>query len=135
MVVTASSASSSSKDKAVTRYFNAIDAALAGLDVYLREENSPLYQHELTGRILAGYILRLRHSFEAWRNRVAFAERFRIQQAESGYPVFQNVLDLDTDARNAQSRLAELPDSQTLREEMVDYILLKRKFPSPLKRQ
>ena len=135
MVVTASSASSSSKDKAVTRYFNAIDSALAGLDVYLREENSPLYQHELTGRILAGYILRLRHSFEAWRNRVAFAERFRIQQAESGYPVFQNVLDLDTDARNAQSRLAELPDSQTLREEMVDYILLKRKFPSPLKRQ
>ncbi len=127
-------AETKSKSETVARYFEAIDSALYGLDVYLREEDSPLYQHELTGKILAGYILRLRHSFEAWSNRVAFAERFRINQAESGYPVFQNVLDLDEDAKNAERRLAEMPDGAELRQEMIDYILLKKKFPAPMKK-
>ena len=120
-----------SSSDTVGRYFAAIDAALIGLDVYLREEESPLYQHELVGRILAGYILRLRHSFDAWENRVAFAQKFKISQAESGYPVFQNVLDLDIDAKAAEQRLAEMPENEELRQEMVDYILLKKKFPLP----
>lgn len=115
-------------------YFETIDAALAGLDLYLRDVGSPFYKHELTGSILAGYILRLRHSFEAWRNRVAFAEKFRISQAESGYPVFQNVLDLDLDAKNAEQRLAELPEADALKQDMIDYILRKRKFPTSIQR-
>ena len=125
---------SKSRPNAVKHYFTAIDAALAGLDVYLREEDSPLYKHELTGKILAGYILRLRHSFEAWRNRIAFAERFRINQAESGYPVFQIVLDLDSDAKDAERRLTQMPDGAALRQEMVDYILLKKQFPAASQR-
>lgn len=116
-------------DETVARYFETIDAALAGLDVYLREENSPLYRHEMTGRILAGYILRLRHSFEAWRNRLAFAERFRISRAESGYPIFQNVLDLENDRLQASKRLAELPSANVLKEDMIDVILARRRFP------
>lgn len=118
----------------VARYFDTIDSALYALDIYLREESSPLYKHEMTGRVLAGYILRLRHSFEAWKNRVAFAERFAISQAESGYPTFQNVLDLDVDARSADARLAKMTDGQTLRQEMIDYILLKKKFPTALQK-
>lgn len=118
----------------VTRYFNAIDAALSGLDIYLREEDSPLYKHEMTGRILSGYILRLRHSFEAWQNRVAFADKFRINQAESGYPVFKNVLDLSNDASGANDRLAQIPSGELLRDDMVDYILLKKKFPASVQK-
>lgn len=122
------------KQQSVLRYFNAIDSAMDGLSVYLREENSPLYNHELTGRILSGYIDRLTHSFEAWQNRVAYADRFRINQAESGYPLFQNVMDLDSDARTAEKQLAEMPSADELRQEMIDYILLKKKFPTPMKR-
>jgi len=102
----------------IARYFEAIDAALSGLDIYLREEDSPLYKHQMTGRILSGYILRLRHSFEAWQNRVAFADKFRINQAESGYPVFKNVLDLTNDASGAKDRLAQIPDGEILREDI-----------------
>ncbi len=123
------------KSDKIGRYFRAIDSALEGLDVFLRDEqDSPLYHHEMTGRILSDYIERLRHSFDAWENRVAFAERFRISQAESGYPVFQNVMDLDADAKGAKSRLAEIPEADVLRQDMVDYILLKKKFPAPIKK-
>ena len=117
----------------IGRYFRTVDAALDGLDAYLADEESPLYRHELTGSILAPYIERLRHSYDAWENRVAFAERFRINRGESGYPLYQHVLDLERDAKTAEKRIAEMPDSQTLREEMVDYILLKKKFPKPMK--
>lgn len=124
----------SSKTNAVDRYFQAIEAGLHGLDVYLREDNSPLYQHELIGKILTGYIERLDHSFSAWRNRVAFAEKFRINQAESGYPVFSHVMDLDKDARTAAKQLAELPSADALRDDMVDFILQKKKYPAPMVR-
>ncbi len=117
----------------IGRYFRTVDSALDGLDAYLADAESPLYHHELTGSILAPYIERLRHSYNAWENRVAFADRFRINRGESGYPLYQHVLDLERDAKTAEKRLAEMPDAQSLREEMVDYILLKKKFPTPMK--
>ncbi len=131
---TAESTLNHSSADASRRYFDAIESALDGLDVYLREDDSPLYHHQLTGKVLTEYIGRLQHSFDAWRNRVSFAKRFRINQAESGYPLFQNVLDLDTDARTAGAQLAKMPSSDELRQEMIDYILLKKKFPEPMQK-
>ncbi len=123
-----------SQPDTVGRYFRAIDAALDGLDTYLREDDSPLYNHGLIGSVLTGYIDRLNHSFRAWENRISFAERFRINQAESGYPLYRNVLDLDNDAKTAGKQLAEMPPADTLRQDMVDYILLKKKFPGALQK-
>ncbi len=121
------------KTNRVGQYFRAIDAALDGLDVYLGDEaDSPLYRHEMTGRILTEYVERLRHSFEAWENRVGFADRFQINQAESGYPLFKNVLELDNDSKSVEPQLAELPSADELRQEMIDYILIKKKFPTSL---
>lgn len=122
------------KPDVVDQYFRAIDAALDGLGVYLREDNSPLYRHELIGKVLCGYIERLNHSYNAWENRIAFAEKFRINQAESGYPMFRNVMDLDSDAKTARQQLAELPSADTLRQDMIDYILMKKKYPEPMKK-
>jgi hypothetical protein len=128
-------ATEKNKPSVVEMYFRAIDAALEGLAVYLREDESPLYHHELVGKILCGYLDRLSHSFNAWENRVAYAERFSISQAESGYPMFRNVLDLDSDARTAKRQLAELPSADALREDMIDYILTKKKYPAPMKNE
>ncbi|MEM8749865.1 MAG: hypothetical protein AAGF28_06155 [Pseudomonadota bacterium] len=114
---------------ATSRYFRAINAALGGLDTYLGDDDSPFYGHELTGRLLTGYIDKLRHSFDAWENRVAFAERFTINRAESGYPTFQNVLDLANDSKTAERALSEMPSTDDLRQEMIDFILLKKRFP------
>jgi hypothetical protein len=116
------------------RYFDAIQAALAGLDIFLRDRRSPLYGHELVGRIVTEYITRLENSFSCWRNRVGFMDSFRIGRADSGFPVFQNVLELENDRRTAEKRLAAIPEPDALRAEMADFILRHRAFPRDLQR-
>ncbi|MCB1385324.1 MAG: hypothetical protein KDJ80_05235 [Nitratireductor sp.] len=118
----------------VRKYFDAVDAALDGLDTYLSEETSPLYQHDLVGATVAEYLARLRGSFDSWQHRLAFADKFRVSQSESGFPAFQNVLDLEIDRREAKQRLAAMQDEETLRKEMVDFILTKKAMPEPLLR-
>ncbi len=116
----------------VKRYFGAMSKAFDGLDIFLREEDSPLYRHHLIGGIVVEYLERLRSSFSAWENQLAFSKRFRISQAESGFPAYQHVLALDNDRKGASQSLSEIPDEVTLREEMVDFILRKKKFPLAL---
>lgn len=116
------------------RYFSAIAAALEGLDIFLRDDRSPLYRHDLVARVMAEYIARLENSFSSWRNRLGFMESFRISRAESGYPVFQNVLELENDRRSADKRLAAIPEPAVLRDEMADFILRRRAMPEALRR-
>lgn len=119
---------------AVTRYFEALGRALDGLDTYLNDDESPLYKHELLGAVVTEYLGRLRGSLRSWQDRVAFADKFKISQAESGFPVFQNVLELENDRRDAKKRLAAMPDEAMIRKEMVDFILSKKAFPDALQR-
>ncbi len=116
----------------VGRYFSAIDRALTGLETFLREDDSPLYKHDVIGAIVEEYLLRLRYSYQSWENRIAFADRFQISQAESGFPTFQNVLELENDKKEAGKRLKALPAEDTIRQEMVDFILKKKQFPTAL---
>ncbi len=116
----------------VDRYFRAIEAAFDGLDIYLDEEDSPLFQHGVVGAVVAEYLQRLRGSFNSWEHRLSFADKFRVSQTESGFPAYQNVLDLENDRRDAKSRLAELPLGDEIRKDMVDYILRKQAFPTAL---
>ncbi len=119
---------------AAQRYFSAITAALEGLDIFLRDDRSPLYRHDLVAKVMSEYIVRLEHSFSCWRNRLGFMETFRISRAESGYPVFQNVLELENDRRTAEKRLAAIPEPDVLRAEMADFILRRRAMPEALRK-
>lgn len=121
-------------DTPAARYFDAIAAALAGLDIFLRDDSSPLYRHDVIAQVVAEYIVRLEHSFGAWRNRLGFMESFRISRAESGFPVFQNVLELENDRRTAEQRLTAIPSPEALRAEMADFILRHKEFPTALQR-
>ncbi|MET0598692.1 MAG: hypothetical protein ABWZ57_12600 [Mesorhizobium sp.] len=116
------------------RYFAAIAAALEGLNIFMRDDRSPLYRHDLVAKIVSGYIGRLERSFSSWRNRLGFMERFKISRADSGFPVFQNVLELENDRRQAPERLANIPEPDTLRAEMADFILRHKEFPAALQR-
>src|SRR5690606_7211924 len=93
-----------------------------------------MYRHDLVARVMAEYIVRLENSFASWRNRLGFMDSFRISRAESGYPVFQNVLELENDKRNADKRLAAIPEPAVLRAEMADFILRHRAMPDSLRR-
>ena len=121
-------------DDPATRYFDAIAAALKGLEVFMRDDSSPLYRHGIVAKIVAEYIARLENSFECWRNRLGFMETFRISRAESGFPVFQNVLELENDKRTAKQRLASLPVAGEIRAEMADFILRRKAFPEALQK-
>jgi hypothetical protein len=116
------------------RYFESMSAALAGLNVFLRDDRSPLYRHGLVAQVVTEYIARLETSFSCWRNRLGFSDRFRISRAESGFPVFQHVLELESDRRTAEARLAAIPAAEALRMEMVDFILRHKAHPAGLQR-
>jgi len=116
-------------------YFRSMHAALKGLRVYLADENSPLYAHGLVGQVIIPYVDRLEATFSAWGNRVGFIERFRISRADSGFPTFQNVLTLENDRATADERLAAIPDVDTLKAEMADFILRHKDFPGTLQEQ
>ena len=119
-------------DTPAERYFTAIHAALGGLDTFLRDDASPLYRHGIVAEVLVEYLARLEASFSCWRNRLGFADRFRISRAESGYPVFQNVLELENDKAKAAERLAAIPQGDELRAEMADFILRHKAMPTAL---
>jgi hypothetical protein len=120
---------------AAEQYFSTIASALAGLEVFMRDDRSPLYRHGIVARIVAAYIGRLERSFSCWRNRLGFADSFKISRAESGFPVFQNLLELENDRRQANQRLAAIPDPDELRNEMADFILRHKEFPAALQKQ
>ncbi|PDQ22067.1 hypothetical protein CN311_05500 [Mesorhizobium sanjuanii] len=122
------------ENEAAARYFSAITAALSGLEVFMRDDRSPLYRHGIVARIVAEYIARLDKSFSCWRNRLGFMDTFRISRAESGFPVFQNLLELENDRRQADARLANIPLAGELREEMADFILRHKEFPAALQK-
>lgn len=116
------------------RYFEAICRALDGLDTFLGEDDSPLYKHDVIGAIVEEYLARMRGSLSGWADRVSFADKFRISRAESGFPAFRNVLELENDRKEAAERLAAMAGADTLRQEMVDYILTKKAFPAKLQK-
>lgn len=120
-------------DSPVGQYFRSIEAALDGLEIYLASVEPTTSQAGIA--VMAGYIERLKNSFACWRNRIGFIDQFRISRAESGFPIFQNVLELENDRAGAEKRLAALPGGQALRSEMVDFILRQKAFPETLQAQ
>jgi len=121
-------------NEAAAQYFSAIGAALRGLEIFMRDDRSPLYRHGIVAKVVAEYIARLETSFACWRNRLGFMESFRISRAESGFPVFQNLLELENDRRQAEQRLANIPAPDELRSEMADFILRHKEFPAALQK-
>lgn len=122
------------QNDAAAQYFAAIEAALRGLEIFMRDDRSPLYRHGIVARIVAEYIARLETSFACWKNRLGFMDSFRISRAESGFPVFQNLLELENDRRQAGERLVNIPAPEELRGEMADFILRRKEFPAALQR-
>ncbi len=55
---------------------------------------------------------------------------FRGRKAD--FRSIQNLLELENDRREAKKRLAAMPDEDTIRKEMVDFILTKKAVPTAL---
>ncbi len=113
----------------VQRYFQSMNFALDGLRVFLSDSSSPLYGHELVGKTIEPYLSKLTTTFSCWEHRLALKSKFRIDQAESGFPVFQNLLELEADRKDADRELAKLRDPALIKKEMIDHIFRRKGFP------
>lgn len=116
---------------AVSQYFLRMAAALTALERLAGGEPGAV-PGEAMATVVVPHLRRLRASFSAWESRIGFMDQFRIARAESGFPVFQNVLELENDRGTASERLAAIPDTAALRAEMADFILRNRAFPGAL---
>lgn len=121
-------------EQAARQYFQSLKAAISGYVAYL-EGREAAVARLLPVQALAPYAERLMTSLDCWENRLGFIERFRISRAESGYPAFQNILELENDRKGAPSRLAQIPKPDDLRRAMVDFILRNKAFPTDLQAQ
>jgi hypothetical protein len=116
------------------RYFQAIGSALDGLNAFLRARQATPQRDDVLAGVITEYIARLENSFACWQNKLAFVDTFKISRAESGFPVFQNVLELENDNRTAAERLITIPLAKQLRADMADFILRKKEFPAALQK-
>lgn len=117
---------------AVSDYFARMKAALTGLEQLAARASAGGPGDIMAAAVVAPYLRRLKASFGAWESRIGFMEQFRISRAESGFPVFQTVLELENDRATAKDRLSTIPPVKALREEMADFILRNRAFPEAL---
>ncbi len=88
------------------------------------------------------YLDRLRTSFAALSARYRrvqaggdVAAGLTIDRSDSGYPVFQEILQLGVDLGEAQQTLTTLPTRRVLKAQMLDHLLTRRTLPRTLQSQ
>jgi len=121
------------ENDAAARYFSAITAALSGLEVFMaRRPLAALPARHPSPRSLPntspGSTSPSPAGATGWASwtRSAFARRER-------FPGVQNLLELENDRRQADSRLANIRRGR-MREEMADFILRHKEFPEALQK-
>lgn len=118
-------------------YFRIIGRALGALDEILTEElpgpwgNRP---NRIINSVALDHLGRLQRNFKAWDMRRMFTDTFQVDAMESGFPVFRNVMDLERTKTRIDERIAEVPDTGTIRREMLDLILKFKQHPGPLQK-
>ncbi|MCU0830305.1 MAG: hypothetical protein MUC58_02095 [Rhizobiaceae bacterium] len=115
------------------RYLKALRSALSGTAVFFSTPQPRLEGHDLNAEAVTPLLTRLGNALAAFENRLAFSASFRVAQADSGFPAFQHILELQNDRARAAGRLGQLPDAQALRAEMANHILTRKTFPTELK--
>ena len=88
--------------------------------------------------VLARYLAGLNWTFEALSHKYHFAGRYEhagaltIDRRESGFPVYQELLEMANDAQQAERHLATQPSVEALKDQMVRVILAEQEIPTRL---
>ncbi len=92
------------------------------------------------GKVVKGYLLALANTFTALSYKYLLAERvsdllptqLTIDTTDSGFPIYQELLQMANDAMNAGRHLHDLATEKQLKQDMVRYILNEHKTPKRL---
>jgi len=126
------------------RYFAKFERIIGHLKAVadLSEDEGEISSAE--AKILRGYLDGLGHTFAALsykflmsrqtgsvRGQIS-AAKLSIDKADSGFPIFQELLQMASDALQAKTNLATLPAPEHLKREMVNHILTHHNAPTDL---
>ncbi len=118
--------------KIVEDYFQQVELAFGALDQIFETEGAWVQRHNLLYEVFNGHLKRLRQAFQCWQDYARFARAFRIDTKESGFPVYQHVLQLTEDRARAAERRNDLPTPGQIRDEMVELLLKYKQMPHDL---
>ncbi|HHK74514.1 MAG TPA: hypothetical protein ENJ57_05040, partial [Rhizobiales bacterium] len=124
----------SAPDESIQSYFSSVDLAFGALERIFETEGIWVKRHNLIYETVKEHVGPLRHAFACWRLSAWFADAFRIDTSDSGFPLFRHVLQLETDRKKIAAKLAALPKPDQIREEMVEHMLKAKTFPHKLQK-
>ena len=88
--------------------------------------------------VIARYLAGLNWTFTALAHKYHFAGRYAhagqltFDRVESGFPVYQELLEMANDALQAERHLATMPSDEALKDQMVRVILAEQEIPTKL---
>lgn len=117
--------------------FERIIGHLGGVAAMMRADGH-LGDHEIEA--LAGYVQGLAYTFRALSLKYLLAGResaqrlgaLQMDNRDSGFPVFNELMFMANDAQQAARHLETLPDAQSLKRQMVEQIISERSLPLKL---
>lgn len=87
---------------------------------------------------IAGYLSGLNYTFKAlshkyhFSGRFAYAGQLTFDRVESGFPVYQELLEMANDALQADQHLESMPSANSLKDQMVRTIVGEQEIPTKL---
>lgn len=92
----------------------------------------------LEQRAVDDYLARLKNAFAALSTRLLYGgtggkpQGLTIDRTDSGYPVFQEFLQISADLPEIRRQLESLPDPKAIKSDMLDHVLARRTLPRRL---
>ena len=126
---------------ATRRYFAKFERIMGHLAEVTRRSEGDHEISPLEADILGYYIQGLTTSFTALSYKFLMAQRvtrsgqaglLNIDKSDSGFPIYQEILQMASDALQTKSHLKSLPDEARLKQEMVTHILDEKTAPTQL---
>ena len=122
------------------RYFAKFERIMLHLSDVAALSNHEKLITTAEAKILASYLGALTNTFTALSYKYLMTHRIgnqesagiSIDKSESGFPVFQELMQMAADATQAKKHLKSLPTQERLKKDMVNHILTERSSPTKL---
>ena len=126
--------------RATRRYFAKFERIMGHLSDVAALSNQEKLITTAEAKILQSYLKSLTHSFTALSYKFLMAHRvsgmetpgISIDKTESGFPIFSELLQMASDATQAEKHLKSLPSQTRLKKDMIQHILTERSSPTQL---
>jgi len=126
--------------RATRRYFSKFERIISHMGDVAALSYKEKHLSPLEARIILQYLQGLAHTFTALSYKFLMANRvgdhsaklLSIDKSDSGFPVYQEILQMAADALQAESHLLTLPSQGRIKKDMISHILTEQKLPTQL---